>query len=113
MLGSFTAVTKNHGNPWYLWMLTGLAMRVMLGAIKDGIKKGRGGQEIEWVACVKSDPTKLETRRPRCSELDRNSRQGRAGVYDQVEEGGRREVQNPPGEEHRQIAREPSTNMTE
>ena len=37
----------------------------------------------------------------------------RAEVYDRVEEGGRREVQNPPGEENRQIAREPSTNVTE
>ena len=31
----------------------------------------------------------------------------RAEVYDRVEEEGRREVQNPPGEEDRQIAREP------
>ena len=34
-------------------------------------------------------------------------------IYDGVEEGGRREAQTPPGEEDRQIAQEPSTNVTE
>ena len=32
-----------------------LPKRVMFGTIKDGVKKGRGGQEKEWVACVESD----------------------------------------------------------
>ena len=31
-----------------------LPTRVMFGTIKDGVKKGRGGQEKEWVACVES-----------------------------------------------------------
>ena len=79
-----------------------LPKRVMFGTISDGVKKGRGGQEKEWVACVESfqDPTKLETRSPRCPELDRYSHR--------VEEGGKRVVQIPPGEENRQITREPS-----
>ena len=38
-----------------------LPKRVMIEAIKDGVKKGRGGQEKEWVACVKSEENwKLE-----------------------------------------------------
>ena len=32
-----------------------LPKRVTFGTIKDGVKKGRGGQEKEWVACVESD----------------------------------------------------------
>ena len=32
-----------------------LPKRVMFGTMKDGVKKGRGGQEKEWVACVESD----------------------------------------------------------
>ena len=32
-----------------------LPKRVMFGTIKDGVKKGRGGQEKDWVACVESD----------------------------------------------------------
>ena len=31
-----------------------LLKRVMFGTIKDGVKKGRGGQEKEWVTCVES-----------------------------------------------------------
>ena len=57
---------------------------------------------------VFQDPTKLETRCPRCPDMDRNSHRGRAEIYDRVEEGGRRGVQIPPGEENRQVAREPS-----
>ena len=66
-----------------------LPERVMFGTIKDGV--------AAW-----------KTRSPRCPELDRNSHRGRAEVYDRVEEGVRREVQIPPGEENRQVAREPS-----
>ena len=43
---------------------------------------------------VFQDPTELETRSPRCPELARNGHRGRAEVYDRVEEGGRRDVQN-------------------
>ena len=32
-----------------------LPKRVMFGIIKDEVKKRRGGQEKEWVACVESD----------------------------------------------------------
>ena len=32
-----------------------LPKRVMLGTVKDGVKKGRGGQEKEWATCVESD----------------------------------------------------------
>jgi len=32
-----------------------LPKRVMFGRIKDGVKKGRGGQEKEWKTCVESD----------------------------------------------------------
>ena len=94
-----------------------LPKRVMFGTIKDGPRKDGAGKRKEWwhawkvTSSVFQDPTKLETRSPRCPELDRNSHRGRAEVYDRVDEGGRREVQIPP-EENRQIARE-STNVTE
>ena len=79
-----------------------LPKRVMFGTIKDEVKKGRGGQEKEWVACVESDVRSFKIQHsPRCPELDRESHRGRAEVYDRVEEGGRREVQIPPGEENR------------
>ena len=75
-------------------------MRVMLGAIKDGGQE-RTGWAKDRVGGMRGkrrpvfqDPTKLETRRPRCPELDRNSHRGRAEVHDRVEEGGSREAQN-------------------
>ena len=37
-----------------------LPKRVIVGTIKDGVKKGRGGQEEEWVACVESDVRSLK-----------------------------------------------------
>ena len=64
---------------------------VIFGAIKDGVKKGRAGKsKSRWHAWKAtsglSNPTKLETRSPRCPELDRNSHRWRAEVYDRVEE---------------------------
>ena len=52
-----------------------LSKRVMFGTIKDGVKKGRGGQESGWHAWKAT---------PRCPELDRNSHRGKAEVYDRV-----------------------------
>ena len=72
---------------------------------KDGRARERVGGMRGKRGPVFQDPTKLETRCPRCPEMDRNSHRGKAEI---VEEGGRREVQIPPGEENRQIAREPS-----
>ena len=86
------------------------------GYIRDNKGWGqerKGGWHTWKATSVFQDPTKLGTRSPRCPELDRNSHRGRAEAYDRVEEGGRREVQNPPGKENLQIAREPSMNVTE
>ena len=91
-----------------------LPKRVMIWTIKNGgqEKTGRARERVGGMRGkrrpVVKDPTKLETRSLRCPEEDRNSHRGRAEVYDRVEEGGRREVQIPLGEENRQIAREPS-----
>ena len=32
-----------------------LPKHIMFGEIKDGVKKGRGGQEKEWATCVDGD----------------------------------------------------------
>ena len=81
---------------------------------KDGVKKGRGGQEKEWVACVESDVRSFKIQQNwKYAARDAQSwtetvTEGGTEVYGRVEEGGRREAQIPPGEENRQIARERS-----
>ena len=77
------------------------------GQERTGRAKERVGGMRGKPRPVLQDPTKLETHSPRYPEMDQNSHQGRVEVYDRVEEGGRK-VQIPPGEENRQIAREPS-----
>ena len=78
------------------------------------VKKGWGGQEKKWATCVESE----------ISDIQQNWKHAARDAQSWTEivsEGGRRvmtewrkeEVQNPPGEENRQIAREPSTNVAE
>ena len=80
-------------------------------ACYDEDNKGWGQQRTDWATDrvgdmrgkrrpVFQDLTKLETRSPRCPEMDRNSHRGRAEIHDRVEKEGR-EVQIPPGEKNR------------
>ena len=95
-----------------------LPKRVMSGTIKDGVKKRRDGQEKKWVACVESDVRSFKNQQ----NWKHAARDAQSWV-EIVTEGRRRfmtewkkedrEVQNPPGEEDHQVAREPSTNVTE
>ena len=96
-----------------------LPKRVMFGTIKNEVKKGRDEQKKEWVVCVESDVRSFKIQQNwKHAAQDAQGwteivTEWRAEVYDGVEEGGGREVQNTPGEEDRQIALEPSTNVTE
>ena len=60
--------------------------RVIFGKIKDGVIKGRGGQEKEWVACVEIDA--------RSFKIQQNSKYAARDVQrsctEIVTEGGRR-----------------------
>ena len=62
-----------------------LPKRVMFGTIKDRVKKGRGGQEKEWVACVESD-----VRTFRIQQNWKNAARDAQSWTETVTEGGRR-----------------------
>ena len=82
-----------------------LPKRAMFGTTMDGDKKGRGRQEKEWAACVESDVRSFKIQQ-NLKHAARDAQSWTEIVTEggwrfmtewRKEEGGRREVQIPPG----------------
>ena len=62
-----------------------LPKRVMLGTIKDGVKKGRCRQEKEWDTCSEYDVRSFKIQQIDAQRWTEIVTRGKAEVYDRVE----------------------------